>query len=71
MTDKADFYLVTPSMPLQAPGIHNEITELSSLAESKGYDRLLDHPSRTIAMLSQWRLKWSWPQRGLELEQTL
>lgn len=37
---KPDFYLVTPRMPLQAPGIDNEITELSSLAESLGFDRV-------------------------------
>lgn len=40
MPDKPDFYLVTPRMPLQAPGIDNEITELTSLAESMGYDRV-------------------------------
>jgi probable F420-dependent oxidoreductase len=39
MADKPDFYLVTPRMPLQAPGIDNEITELASLAESLGFDR--------------------------------
>lgn len=40
MADKPDFYLVTPRMPLQAPGIDNEITELTSRAESMGYDRV-------------------------------
>lgn len=40
MADKPDFYLVTPRMPLQSPGIENEITELTSLAESMGYDRV-------------------------------
>ena len=39
MANKPDFYLVTPRMPLQTPGIDNEITELASLAESLGYDR--------------------------------
>ncbi|MGH8916249.1 MAG: LLM class flavin-dependent oxidoreductase [Acidimicrobiia bacterium] len=40
MADKPDFYLVTPRMPLQAPGISNEITELTLLAEELGYDRV-------------------------------
>ncbi len=40
MADKPDFYLVTPRMPLQAPGLNNEITELTSVAESMGYDRV-------------------------------
>lgn len=40
MADKPDFYLVTPRMPLQSPGIENEITELTALAESMGYDRV-------------------------------
>lgn len=40
MADKPDFYIVTPRMPLQEPGLPNEITELSSLAESLGYDRV-------------------------------
>lgn len=39
MADKPDFYLVTPRMPLQAPGIDNEITELAALAENLGFDR--------------------------------
>ncbi len=39
MAEKPDFYLVTPRMPLQAPGLENEITELTSLAESLGFDR--------------------------------
>jgi len=40
MADKPDFYLVTPRMPLQAPGISNEITELAQLAEDLGFDRV-------------------------------
>ncbi|HVR80213.1 MAG TPA: LLM class flavin-dependent oxidoreductase [Acidimicrobiia bacterium] len=40
MANKPDFYLVTPRMRLQSPGIKNEITELTSLAESMGYDRV-------------------------------
>jgi alkanesulfonate monooxygenase SsuD/methylene tetrahydromethanopterin reductase-like flavin-dependent oxidoreductase (luciferase family) len=40
MADKPDFYLVTPRMPLQAPGMSNEITELTSLAEKLGFDRV-------------------------------
>lgn len=39
MADKPDFYLVTPRMPLQSPGIDNEITELAALAENLGFDR--------------------------------
>ena len=40
MADKPDFYLVTPRMPLQEPALPNEITELSSMAEDLGYDRV-------------------------------
>lgn len=39
MADKPDFYLVTPRMPLQAPGLDNEITELTKFAEALGFDR--------------------------------
>lgn len=39
MTNKPDFYLVTPRMPLQAAGLRNEITTLASLAERLGFER--------------------------------
>ncbi len=37
--DKPDFYLVTPRIPLQAPGLPNDVSELTKLAEDLGYDR--------------------------------
>lgn len=39
VTDKPDFYIVTPRIPLQEPRVPNDITELASLAEDLGYAR--------------------------------
>jgi alkanesulfonate monooxygenase SsuD/methylene tetrahydromethanopterin reductase-like flavin-dependent oxidoreductase (luciferase family) len=38
--EKPDFYLVTPRMPLQEPGMSNEITALTVYAEELGFDRV-------------------------------
>jgi alkanesulfonate monooxygenase SsuD/methylene tetrahydromethanopterin reductase-like flavin-dependent oxidoreductase (luciferase family) len=40
MPDKPDFYIVTPRIPLQQPGIPNDITELAARAETLGFDRV-------------------------------
>lgn len=40
MADKPDFYLVTPRIPLQQPSVPNDITELTSMAEQLGYERV-------------------------------
>ena len=40
MPGKLDFYIVTPRIPLQRPSVPNDITELASLAEELGFDRV-------------------------------
>lgn len=40
VTDKPDFYIVTPRIPLQQPSVPNDITALARLAEELGYDRV-------------------------------
>ncbi|MBI3079414.1 MAG: LLM class flavin-dependent oxidoreductase [Deltaproteobacteria bacterium] len=40
VTDKPDVYIVTPRIPLQKPSVPNDITELASLAENLGYERI-------------------------------